>query len=115
GPTPISMLRSTCQCLARCATLGAGFAPEHPSSQARINMNRPLSHLATRAAYGASQLPRIAWYLGHGFAMTRIVQRAREREGGSPRPRPHTDSLDSHVNVVPADCNGSGIPLTAHR
>ena len=55
-------------------------------------MNRPLSRLATRAAYGASQLPRIAWYLSHGLAMTRIAQRAREREGGSARPRPHTDA-----------------------
>ena len=53
-------------------------------------MNRPLSRLATRAAYGASQLPRIAWYLGHGLAMTRIAQRA--REDGSARPRPHTDA-----------------------
>ena len=49
-------------------------------------MNRPLSRLATRAAYGASQLPRIAWYLGHGLAMTRIARRAREE--GSTRPRP---------------------------
>ena len=55
-------------------------------------MNRPLSRLATRAAYGARQLPRIAWYLSHGLAMTRIAQRAREREGGSARPRPHTDA-----------------------
>ncbi len=53
-------------------------------------MNRPLSRLATRAAYGASQLPRIAWYLGHGLAMTRIAQRA--RESGGARPRPHTDA-----------------------
>jgi ubiquinone/menaquinone biosynthesis C-methylase UbiE len=55
-------------------------------------MNRPLSRLATRAAYGARQLPRIAWYLSHGLAMNRIAQRAREREGGSARPRPHTDA-----------------------
>src|SRR5580693_8197202 len=53
-------------------------------------MSRPLSRLATRAAYGASQLPRIAWYLGHGLAMTRIAQRA--RESGSARPCPHTDA-----------------------
>ena len=53
-------------------------------------MNRPLSRLATRAAYGASQLPRIAWYLGHGLAMTRIAQRA--RQSGSARPHPHTDA-----------------------
>jgi hypothetical protein len=36
-------------------------------------MNRPLSRLATRAAYGASQLPRVAWYLAHGLAVTRIA------------------------------------------
>ena len=49
-------------------------------------MNRTLSRLATRAAYGASQLPRIAWYLGHGLAMTRIAQRAPERECAAPPP-----------------------------
>ena len=53
-------------------------------------MNRPLSRLASRAAFGATQLPRIAWYLGHGLAMTRIAQRA--RQSGSARPRPHTDA-----------------------
>ena len=51
-------------------------------------MNRPLSRLATRAAYGASQLPRIAWYLGHGLAVTRIAQRAREDEARGPAPIP---------------------------
>jgi len=50
-------------------------------------MNRPLSRLATRAAHGASQLPRISWYLGHSLAMTRIAQRA--REDGSARPPPY--------------------------
>ena len=29
-------------------------------------MSDPLSRLITRAAYGATQLPRVAWYLGHG-------------------------------------------------
>jgi ubiquinone/menaquinone biosynthesis C-methylase UbiE len=64
-------------------------------------MNRPLSRLATRAAYGARQLPRIAWYLGHGLAMTRIAQRA--REGGSARPRPHTDAPIPERNRFFAD------------
>lgn len=56
-------------------------------------MARPLSPLATRAAYGARQLLRIAWYLGHGIAMNRLARQARERKGasGSERPRPHTD------------------------
>jgi len=55
-------------------------------------MDDPLSRLATRAAYGATQLPRLAWYLGHGVAMRRLAERVRQREGASPRPRPHTDA-----------------------
>jgi len=50
-----------------------------------------LSRLATRAAYGASQLPRLAWYVGHGLAMRRLSQAAREQHGGSTRPRARTD------------------------
>src|SRR2546430_9750839 len=97
-------------------------------------MNRPLSRLATRAAYGASQLPRIAWYLGHGLAMTRIAQRA--RESGSARPRPHTDApipdrkrffvdmgalwqqdlanVEAGVYPLPADHDGS-LKMLLHR
>jgi ubiquinone/menaquinone biosynthesis C-methylase UbiE len=54
-------------------------------------MSDPLSRLVTRAAYGAMQLPRVAWYVGHGVAMRRISQRVREREA-SPRPRARTDA-----------------------
>jgi ubiquinone/menaquinone biosynthesis C-methylase UbiE len=43
----------------------------------------------TRAAYGASQLPRVAWYLGHGLAMRKLAEQARG-EGESTRPRPST-------------------------
>jgi hypothetical protein len=97
-------------------------------------MNRPLSRLATRAAYGASQLPRIAWYLGHGLAMTRIAQRA--RQSGSARPRPHTDApipdrkrffadlgalwqqdlanVEAGVYPLPADHDGS-LKMLLHR
>lgn len=39
----------------------------------------PLARLATRAAYGATQLPRLAWYAGHGLAMQRLAAAARER------------------------------------
>lgn len=39
-------------------------------------MASPLSSLRTRAQYGARQLPRIAWYMGHGIAMNRLRQRA---------------------------------------
>jgi len=52
----------------------------------------PLSRLATRAVYGATQLPRIAWYVGHGLAMRRISEQVRRREGESIRPRARTDA-----------------------
>ncbi|MEM9206284.1 MAG: class I SAM-dependent methyltransferase [Pseudomonadota bacterium] len=42
-------------------------------------MANPLETLATRARYGSRQLPRVAWYVGHGLAMRRISARARER------------------------------------
>jgi ubiquinone/menaquinone biosynthesis C-methylase UbiE len=51
----------------------------------------PIANLVTRAAYGATQLPRIAWYLMHGLAMRRLSQAA-QRERPSVRPRAHTDA-----------------------
>jgi hypothetical protein len=64
-------------------------------------MSNPLSRLATHAAYGASQLPRMAWYVGHGIAMRRLAQVAHGgpgggqegggQGGGSKRPRARTD------------------------
>jgi ubiquinone/menaquinone biosynthesis C-methylase UbiE len=55
-------------------------------------MSSPLSRLAIRAAYGARQLPRIAWYVGHNIAMRRLSEEVRRREGESLRPRAHTDA-----------------------
>ena len=51
-----------------------------------------LSRLATRAAYGVTQLPRIAWYLGHGLAMRRLSEEVRRQDGESTRPRARTDA-----------------------
>jgi ubiquinone/menaquinone biosynthesis C-methylase UbiE len=50
----------------------------------------PLARLATRVAYGATQLPRLAWYAGHGYALQRLAAQARRREGEEPPqpPRP---------------------------
>src|SRR5258708_12208366 len=55
-------------------------------------MSNPLSRLATRAAYGASQLPRIAWYIGHSLAVRRLSEAVRRRDGKKARPRAHTDA-----------------------
>ncbi|MGH6937030.1 MAG: class I SAM-dependent methyltransferase [Methylocella sp.] len=55
-------------------------------------MTSSLSRLATRAAYGAKQLSRVAWYIGHSVALRRLSEEAQLREGESTRPRPHTDA-----------------------
>ena len=54
-------------------------------------MSNPLSRIVTRVAYGASQLPRIAWYVGHSLAMRRLAEAARRRDGGAARQRAHTN------------------------
>ena len=55
-------------------------------------MPDPVSQFATRIAYGARQLPRVAWYVGHAMLMRRLSQRVREREGGGTRLQAHTDA-----------------------
>ena len=53
-------------------------------------MAEPASPLATRVAYGASQLPRFAWYVGHNLLMRQLSNLSR-RTGRSTRPRARTD------------------------
>jgi ubiquinone/menaquinone biosynthesis C-methylase UbiE len=52
----------------------------------------PLSRLLTRGAYAATQLPRVAWYVGHGLAMRQLSAWARQSTGDAARPRSHTRS-----------------------
>jgi hypothetical protein len=53
-------------------------------------MSDPISRVATRVAYGASQLPRIAWYLGHSLAVRRLSKAAQRDETARKRgKRPH--------------------------
>ncbi len=54
-------------------------------------MSDPLSRVMTRVAYGANQLPRIAWYVGHSLAVRWLSEAAQRREGKKVRPRAHTD------------------------
>jgi ubiquinone/menaquinone biosynthesis C-methylase UbiE len=55
-------------------------------------MSSPLSRIATRVAYGATQLPRVAWYVGHSLAMRQLSDAVRRREGEGARPRPRTEA-----------------------
>jgi hypothetical protein len=55
-------------------------------------MPNTFSRIVLRAAYGASQLPRVAWYIGHGLAMRRLAKVARGRDPGDARERAHTSA-----------------------
>ena len=99
-------------------------------------MATPLSRFAVRFAYGATQLPRVAWYVGHGEIMRRLSEAARERAGESARPKAQTDkfvpdrrrlfadvaklfqqdlaNVEAGIYPLPADHDGSW-PTLLHR
>jgi ubiquinone/menaquinone biosynthesis C-methylase UbiE len=96
----------------------------------------PLARMTTRAAYGASQLPRIAWYVGHSLAVRWLSQAAQRRDGTKARRRAHTNlpvpdrrriyadmavllqqdlaNIEAGIYPLPADHDGSLITLL-HR
>ncbi len=55
-------------------------------------MSNPLSRLATRVAYGASQPPRVAWYIGHSLGVRRLSEAARQQDIKKVRRRAHTNA-----------------------
>jgi hypothetical protein len=99
-------------------------------------MTNPLSRIATRVAYGASQLSRVAWYVGHGLAMRRLAKATRRRDGGAARRRAHTNApvpdrrrlyadmaillrqdlanVEAGIYPLPADHDGSLLTLLQH-
>ncbi len=96
----------------------------------------PLSRLLTRASYGIRQLPRVAWYVGHGMALRRLSAAARRQSGGTRRPRARTGArvpdrsrlyadmaelfvqdlanVEAGIYPLPADHDGS-LPRLFHR
>jgi ubiquinone/menaquinone biosynthesis C-methylase UbiE len=54
-------------------------------------MVSPVAQLTTRLAYGARQLSRVAWYVGHGEIMRRLSADVRRRKGESARAKPTTE------------------------
>jgi hypothetical protein len=54
-------------------------------------MSDPISRFITRAAYGVTQLPRVAWYVGHSLAVRRLSTSAQRRDGKRARPAAHTN------------------------
>ena len=55
-------------------------------------MPTPMSRITTRLAYGVRQLPRVAWYVGHGLVMKRLSETVRKQEGEGIQPRAHTNA-----------------------
>jgi ubiquinone/menaquinone biosynthesis C-methylase UbiE len=60
-------------------------------------MADPVSQFATRMAYGALQLPRVAWYIGHGMVMRRLRQAVREHAGQPPPPQARASVPDRQL------------------
>jgi ubiquinone/menaquinone biosynthesis C-methylase UbiE len=66
-------------------------------------MDSPLSDLVTRIAYGARQLPRVAWYVGHSLALRQLSDSLRRQEGKKARKRPRTNLPVPDRNKIYAD------------
>ncbi len=66
-------------------------------------MSSPLSRLVTRVAYGASQLPRVAWYVGHSLALRQLADATRRQEGKKARHRPRTNLSVPDRNQIYGD------------
>ena len=98
-------------------------------------MSHLFPRIARRVAYGASQLPRLAWYVGHSLVVHRLAEAARRRDGGGSRVRCRTSApvpdrrrlyadmadllwqdlanVEAGIYPLPADHDGS--PLTLLR
>jgi hypothetical protein len=96
-------------------------------------MAAPASSIITRVAYGVSQLPRVAWYLGHELALRRLAEVARGSNGAKARRRINTNApvpdrrrlyadmarlflqvlanVESGIYPLPADHDGSLVTL----
>ena len=66
-------------------------------------MTNPLSNFALRTAYVANQLPRLAWYVGHGLAMRQLADMTRQKEGEKTRQRAHNATAVPGRSHVYAD------------
>jgi len=93
-------------------------------------MSTPLARLGTRVAYAATQLPRLAWYVGHSYLTQRLAQAARGQDAAAPpqrRARPFDQrrlyadmtellaqdlaNVEAGIYPVPADHDGSPATL----
>ena len=96
-------------------------------------MADPVSLAATRIAYGATQLPRLAWYLGQGIIMRELARRQAGERARKPAPpsasslgdrelyasiarllRQDLANVEAGIYPLPADHDGSLLTLLQH-
>jgi ubiquinone/menaquinone biosynthesis C-methylase UbiE len=63
----------------------------------------PFSDAITRIAYGVRQLPRIAWFVGHGLALRQLSNAARQADAEKTAPRALTAAPVPRRNDLYAD------------
>jgi ubiquinone/menaquinone biosynthesis C-methylase UbiE len=95
-----------------------------------------LAQALTRVAYGARQLPRVAWYIGHSLVLRELADTVRQSEKSKARRRVHTNApvpdrkhiyadmaklflkdlanVEAGIYPLPADHDGSPLALI-HR
>jgi hypothetical protein len=96
-------------------------------------MPAPASSIIIRVAYGVGQLPRLAWYLGHGLVLRRLAEAARRGRAARTQWRIHINApvpdrsrlyadmaklflqdlanVEAGIYPVPADHDGSLLTL----
>jgi hypothetical protein len=61
-----------------------------------------LSRATTQVAYGITQLPRVAWYIGHSLVLRELADGIREREAPKARRRVHSNaSVPDRKRIYP--------------
>jgi hypothetical protein len=61
----------------------------------------PASSMIIRVAYGVTQLPRVAWYLGQGLALRRLADAARRIKAAASTHDPKRISSPPRTQVRP--------------
>ena len=66
-------------------------------------MPSQLAQAVTRVAYGARQLPRVAWYIGHSLVLRELAASARQKAKPKARRRVHTNAAVPDRKRINAD------------